>query len=58
MPKHLRVSCLLATVDSKECTIKTHVVVRENCNEDEKEMANYIEKKENCCFTSQEREFI
>lgn len=31
------------------------MVVRENCNEDEKEMRpNYAEKKENCCFTSQE----
>lgn len=58
MPKHLCVSRLLATMDSKERSIKAHMVVMENCNEDEKEMANYAEKKENCCFTSQEREFI
>ena len=48
MPKHLWVSRLLATMDSKERSIKAHMVVRENCNEDEKEMANYAEKKENC----------
>ena len=58
MPKHLWVSCLLATMDSKECTIKTHMVVREDCDKGEKEMAYYTEKKENCCFISQEREFI
>lgn len=58
MPKHLRVSRLLATMDSKERTIKTHMVIREDCNKGEKEMAYYAEKKENCCFTSQEREFI
>ena len=45
-------------MDSKECTIKTHKVVREDCDKGEKEMAYYAEKKEKCCFTSQEREFI
>lgn len=58
MPKHFWVSCLLATMDSKERTIKAHMVVREDCDKGEKEMAYYVEKKENCCFTSQEREFI
>lgn len=56
MPKYLSfVSCLLATMDLKELTIKAHVVVWENCNKDEKET---VEKEEGHCFIYQGRELV